>query len=345
MKQLTYQSYQIVQGGGADVISWDNVDRHIVFSNGTITLAGNYSLNFVGSPQIGHEININYSASIELDGNSLTLLGRDLTQDEAYSDLTVIGIYTDQGWEVQFLKNHSSQDYPGVEEVIMGTSGNVTLVPGINKSSILVTGSPTLVGNWSIDGGGSPVDGDTFHIIYRATPITGSNTVSIFGEVIKDFEAREGQIDAYCTYDATNFQWEVTILREARGISDKFLISVPISFETGELLGTFGIQIPIAEPIKVNSVTYCVTTEIEGTDDAEITMAFSTLGIGFAADLPAMGNVDPLVIPMGSIVDTNNNTFPNSDNEAPANVSYLCITTDKTTPGGRVMLFLECERI
>ncbi len=108
---------------------------------------------------------------------------------------------------------------PGVEvTTLTDGGGTINLVAGTDKGVQFFDGSPTLVGGWVIQGSGSPIDGDTFHIIYRTTANVNGQTVTIFGATLTDTQATSGLVDVISTYSATNTAWETTVINSANGI-------------------------------------------------------------------------------------------------------------------------------
>ncbi len=104
---------------------------------------------------------------------------------------------------------------PGITSTTLTAGGGtITLSPGVSKGILYLSGTPTLVGNWSIVGGGSPIDGDTFYIIYRAIPVMGSSTITIFGSTLTSTQAISGKIYVRATYSSTLTAYTTEVLQD-----------------------------------------------------------------------------------------------------------------------------------
>lgn len=96
--------------------------------------------------------------------------------------------------------------------------GTITLSPGSSTQVQYLTGTPSLSSSWSVVGGGSPINGDIFQVIYRAVPTLNSNTVTIFGKTLTSIQAVSGQIYAIATYRSASSSYDCVILDDVSGI-------------------------------------------------------------------------------------------------------------------------------
>lgn len=100
----------------------------------------------------------------------------------------------------------------GTHEISLATSGTTTLIPGTDKGIQIVSGSPVLVGSIVITAAGSPIDGDQWNIIWKATPTVGGNTVTIFGKALTATQAASGKVNVRAVYDAVATAYSTVVL-------------------------------------------------------------------------------------------------------------------------------------
>lgn len=97
--------------------------------------------------------------------------------------------------------------------------GSVTVQPGVDKGHIVLTGTGALTGSWSYNLGGSPIDGDTFIVDYKATFTTSQNTVTIFGVSLTEAQIGGENVSLQATYISSSSSWSVVTLRDTAGVN------------------------------------------------------------------------------------------------------------------------------
>ena len=112
--------------------------------------------------------------------------------------------------------------------------------------------------------------------------------------------------------------------------SKKGIVTVPLSFETGEQTAT-KIYFPFA--VTINKIRSIVMKAVAGTDDGTITGANST---GDSAN-------GVVTVAASSALDTEDSASPTTNNEVAAD-SYYKLTSAKTTAGGKVLATIEYTR-
>lgn len=354
-----YVSFQVLNNTSTYTIDLaDNIKLYKLYTSGTITMANSLSIGVTGTPVEGTHIEIDYTGRISLSGTlyTVTVLGVQIGQEALLENTRIICDYTNSAWAVKVLKTAQLSEYRVIQNITMGTSGTVTLTPGTNGNYLKVSGSPTLSGNYTITGTVGN-NGDVFEVFYEATPDTsnGSHVVSIFGYTLTDAQAVAGAL--YIKAISNGSTWNTKIINDsqAEGVipvsalsdqSNEFLIGVPISFEANE---KGEIWIPLINPnvaqsnkIKINAVDYNVIKTVAGTDDGSISIKLSTLGINNPADGAELTNF-PLIISSGTTVGTAG-TVVVGDTTSTTN-QYLVAEGSKTTSGGRIFLYLRCEKV
>ena len=112
--------------------------------------------------------------------------------------------------------------------------------------------------------------------------------------------------------------------------SKKGIVTVPLSFESGEQTAT-KIYFPFA--VTINKIRSIVVKAIAATDDGTITGANST---GDSAN-------GVITVAASSALDTEDSASPTTNNEVAAD-SYYKLTSAKTTAGGKVLATIEYTR-
>jgi len=113
------------------------------------------------------------------------------------------------------LTENKAQDRVGVETTTIGAGGlSKTLIAGENKTTQIFDGTATLVGSVVITPGGSPVDGDTFDVLYKSKLTLNGNAVTIFGYTLNTQEALEGGVTVKAVYDGANAVWRTATINE-----------------------------------------------------------------------------------------------------------------------------------
>lgn len=328
-----------------------------ITSDGSVTLTNNVSISASGTPIEGTQIFFQYSGDIDLDENyTFTVLGEIIGQGALIGESTFIANYTDGSWVVKVLPSAIDSLYNGVKTVTMDTGSTVTLNSMYNPNYIIISGSPTLAGNWQITGIATQV-GDTFDIFYRATPDTsnGDYIVSIFGMSLTKEQAEAGYFNAKVTYNGTTWDTEGVNDSRAEGVIppssltsqvNDFIIPVVVSFETDEQgpiwIPLLSDEVATSGKIHIYAVDYTVIKTIAGTDDADFNLSWSTLGIGFPASGPDVTNF-PVTIIDSTVVGTGASVSVQEDSSD--NYQYLVAEGTKTTAGGRIMVYIRCKKI
>jgi hypothetical protein len=93
--------------------------------------------------------------------------------------------------------------------------GTINLTPGTSAGYQVITGSVTLSSSWTIQGAGSPIDGDTFFVDYRGTITASGNNITIFGISLTDTQILEGRVIVKATYDSTLGGYRAVLLYSA----------------------------------------------------------------------------------------------------------------------------------
>ena len=85
--------------------------------------------------------------------------------------------------------------------------GTISLTPGSSKNILVLTGSPTLSSSLAVQTIGSPIDGDSFIVDYRASITPGANTVTIFGLGLTPAQIASGNCLIYTWYSTSSSTW------------------------------------------------------------------------------------------------------------------------------------------
>jgi hypothetical protein len=254
-------------------------------------------------------------------------------------------------------------------EALATGGGTLNLTPGTDKGYIILTGTGTLTGSWTVQGDGTPLDGETFIVDYRATLTRDGNNVTIFGISLTDTQALQGKCVVVATYDGVATAYRTRLYQDASATSwiknnmipdleidggklaagtvpTSALIDPPattyaneriplqVSFELNEK-GAYTASIAMAATL--DKITYSVNKTVAGTDEGTINFQISGLAaITEFITIPASSALNY----SGSITPSSNNIFtPTGAN------TDITITSAKTTAGGRVMIVLHLTRL
>ena len=99
----------------------------------------------------------------------------------------------------------------GITNLTMSTGATTTLVPGTDKEFLYVTGSPVLIAPIDIATGGTPIDGDTFTVFYRATPTVGAFAVTVFGTTLTATQTQQ-YLKVTTVYSSVSAAWRTVVL-------------------------------------------------------------------------------------------------------------------------------------
>lgn len=233
------------------------------------------------------------------------------------------------------------------EEIALTAGGGTVNLDVLSTSALyVITGTATLTSNWTIQPSGTPLIGTTFIFSYEANIDLDGNSITIFSKTLPPLLSdKTHKIEA--TWDGSN--WEVNFIPDISvtgtipptalsnyNVSDKEeIITVPISFETGEL-GKQLIFFPYESGFDIHGVFMAVTKTIEASDpayitfyeDNGITVMTTTLGSSVEIDAGSVSS-SPIEVPS---VDFTSNVSHNSG-------TYIQVGTTKTTPGGKMLLY------
>lgn len=116
---------------------------------------------------------------------------------------------------------------PGITSTTLTNGGGtISLTPGSSKGILYLSGTPSLAANWSVVGAGSPIDGDTFYVYYRAVPTLNGNTITIFGSLLTDVQAVSGKIYVRATYSSTLVAYTTVVFDDVTGVDFATVASV-----------------------------------------------------------------------------------------------------------------------
>lgn len=253
---------------------------------------------------------------------------------------------------------------------VTASGGSIDLNSFPQVDEFVITGTATLTSNLTITSGASPDAGLTYKLIWDANLTLGANTVTVFGQTLRQANANkrnfitvQGDGSAFETVvspDVTGsaFIDSVAIVDESvttAKIDDLAVTDIKIaadavlpskaseairfdcrdiggSFETNEQ-GNYRVYFPYK--CRLRFMTTSVTKTLSGTDDG-------TVAVTTPAGTPT-GNT--IIIPASTASGTSSITTLGG---AAADVlpdQYVTINFAKTTVGGKVLVTLVAERI
>lgn len=231
---------ELTIGASTGAVVIPNTERvGTYFLSGTATLLASYSLtadvsnvNTIGAV---NKIHIYYLANITLNGNTVTIFGKQLTAEQAISgQLKIEATYNPRTatWTPIILEGFDT-DYEGLTVTDMNTAGDtITLTSNSKQVQYFRTATPptplNLTGNYSVTSSGTFRDGQTFFLKYAGFLTLGGSTLTFMGVNIDVSQAAAGDTTVIAWYDLANTTFRTQ------------LIGVPVSGGGGSG-GTFAI--------------------------------------------------------------------------------------------------------
>ena len=329
MAQEITKTFTVLAAGGTDTIDISDYIAYYIVSSASISLSSNYTITYSGTPDLSTVLKINYQADITLAGSTITILGRQLSQEEANTNLQIIGIYNGSTFDVAVLKDNGNSNY-GITAryTVPNGGGTTTLVPGINPRVLILDGTPTLSSPYTVTGTGVN-NGDEFYVFYTTQAVLGANSVTIFGISLNDTIAENGGAYVHAVYDGSS--WIAKVIRDsdiAIGVDEintdalTETIVVDCSFDAARQCNN---RIWIETNFTVVKMYWTVIKALSGTDSGTITPGI---------------NGTPMVITPGSFtiaasspLNTDGSCTPLSANSGTAG-QYIDLLAAKTTVDG-----------
>ncbi len=105
------------------------------------------------------------------------------------------------------------QPVSGTETITFGLGGGTeSRTPGTDKGCLICLGTGLLTSSHTINGDGSPLDGETWIVDYRATFTAGGNNFTIFGYSLTDTQMLNGALLVMATWDSTGGVYRTRVL-------------------------------------------------------------------------------------------------------------------------------------
>lgn len=208
---LPTDPYILSAGGGTiNLLTTDTIASAYSFS-GTATLAGSYVIQPSGTAYADQFYTLLWTAAITLSGNSVTVFGRVMTQQEALNKMYIVCRYNGltAAWDVYFIPSVgvTGRFYHGVTTTTVPSGGGtVSLNPALSKGFQVYNsgaGTVTLTSNYTITTTGTPQEGDEFFVLWQGTVNPDGNTVTIFGEVLTDSQVTNGDVLIHAVYNGS----------------------------------------------------------------------------------------------------------------------------------------------
>ena len=247
----------------------------------------------------------------------------------------------------------------GIPEPVSGTNttaltaggGTINLTPGTDEGYQIITGSVTLSSSWTIQGAGSPIDGDTFIVDYRGTITASGNNVTIFGIALTDTQILEGNVMVRATYDSTLSGYRAVLFYSADGedlVNTTDLATKEDSLGNpsadGQILasttgGTRSWVDPSADIVQGSNVN-ALNASSTGTDDTLTTYTIpagtwaangDSLDFYYMGETAANANAKTIKIEIDGNVVANNAGFLASPNGRDFNISVKAMRASSTT--------------
>lgn len=116
-------------GAGTEIANFsvaDTYEKYII--KGSATSIGNYAISITGTPQAGETFIVKYKGVLDIttNGNTFSILGQSLTQNQLISDLDIEAYYDGSAWIVEIKPSFTSSVVENAQ-VVSATLANSKL--------------------------------------------------------------------------------------------------------------------------------------------------------------------------------------------------------------------------
>ena len=349
--------YREVLTNSGGNFSYDLSDNNLsiyVLEASSITLSNDISISFSNAVN-GMCVNIYYDGATDLNGYYFDIAGFNIPQSTANTSFILKLMYVNGSWFGTTSTTPYNNYYGTNETSLTNGGGTITLVPGVDKNVQIITGSPTLAGDWDIVLGTPASQGDNFEIYYKATPDTNGHTVTIGGVALTTAQAESGNLYSKATYDGSSWSsGSVSLLNSLYCSSDlctnvnRRTLSYIVSFESNEQNTQ---TIKFFNNFKVVNVGLQVIKTLAGTNDATVDFGFgycdngsctvSTGAVTFTVPLSSTYTYEDQVALFNTPISVNNLNDLSTYNL----YNVMTIQGSKVTAGGKVRIDVEIEMV
>jgi len=177
---------------------------------GVATLSGNVSISYdpAFTPTKWDVFIFDDESTITLGTSTVTIFGTQLTRSQCLGKGVIYCMFDGSSWVVRYYSSvtDKASGIGGATKTVLGNAGTTIFMDVKNSDNTLVlTGSPTLTSSWTVQTSGTPTAGDMQIVFYKATPITGVNTITILGQLLTPAQALAGNSIIISTFDGTSW--------------------------------------------------------------------------------------------------------------------------------------------
>jgi hypothetical protein len=254
--KLPQEVISVANAGGTinvDVTSY--VNTYVVVPTTTGILTGSTTVAPTGTDTPGTEYNFYINGGITIGAFTLTIFGYTLTAVQADKGGWLYVYYNGSTYEVQFYVDISELaviesdrlvgDIPlsklAIDARLTTNTTNIATTGGTTNFAVstadryqIITGTGTLTGSVTIATTGTPTDGYTIWVDYRATFTVGAFGVSILGQVLNASAALSGGVIVLGVYDGTAGAFRVRVLMDSQALA--VIISDNIASVNGNII-------------------------------------------------------------------------------------------------------------
>jgi hypothetical protein len=226
-------------GGTINVDVTEYVGLYTVSPATTGILTGSTTIAPTGTDTPGVQYLFDLKGGITLGAFSVTVFGYSLTAVQADKGCIILAYYNGSTYDIKLFVDHSQLavvesdrlvgDIPlsklAIDARLTTNTTNIASTGGTTNFAVstadryqIITGTGTLTGSVTIATTGTPIDGYTFLVDYRATFDIDVFGVSILGEVLNASAALSGGVLVLGVYDATAAAFRVRVLMDSQAV-------------------------------------------------------------------------------------------------------------------------------
>jgi hypothetical protein len=295
-----YTRYNITAGGGTlnnYNAAFGGIYSDIqVYAASPVSLGSSFSISPT-APTVPFEFKVRWDAEVTVNGFTVTICGVTIAQDCLNQPGQFTCYWDTAAWQIQYQPSgiERPQEYAGVENRTVPTSGTLPLTAGVDKAYQRLVGGPTtLLGNYTVSANTGATDGSQFIVEIGPNTTIGANDFRVFGLLIPEAIALSGNAFVIATYDATNTVWRAALANKAvtlANISKQGALTVLVN-ATNASADVAALPFSVDGGVLQRSGTSLVAEKITQSnfDEGSSVNTIGSVGIGSAAILNLNGS-------------------------------------------------------
>ncbi|TXG82454.1 MAG: hypothetical protein E6R13_04840 [Spirochaetes bacterium] len=307
-----------------------NASTEIYNITGAATMISNVTIAPLGTPVLGLTYVFNYKAVLDITTNStsITIFGQTLTAAQALNSQVIECSYNGTSWDVDIQSSFDNSNIVSTSNIQNNAITSSKIAAGAISTSSLADDSISTVKLQDDAVTTSKIDDDAVTNDKLNTMTASSVKIGNASGTPTDLALGNGKIPMG---NGTS----ITAVDKGATLVDSYdTLETIVSFEAGEVTAILELYLPYN--CTIYKIKASVIKAIAGTDDGTITIVDNFLTTTIAT----------MTIPASSALSTYVTATPNYAYEdiSGINAGKISLTTNKTTPGGKVAITIITKR-